>query len=52
VEFHQNNKHKINKQSDIYSIGAILYKLLLGVPPQQEIAEFIAKKKLNEKSPQ
>ena len=45
------NRGKINKQCDIYSVGAILYRLLIGVPPSFEIAEYINKKRLNEKSP-
>ena len=32
-------------------MGAILYRLLLGTPPPLQISEFIAKKRLNEKSP-
>jgi serine/threonine protein kinase len=46
-----NNKSKINKQCDIYSVGAILYKLLIGVSPSLDISDFICKKRLNEKSP-
>jgi len=52
TEFHQANHTKINKQSDIYSIGAILYRLLLGVSPILEIAEHISKKRLHERSPE
>jgi serine/threonine protein kinase len=51
AEFAQANLSKINKTSDIYAIGAILYRLLLGVPPTPDISEFIAKKRLAEKSP-
>ena len=46
------NQNKINKQSDIYAIGAILYRLLLGVSPVLEIAEHISKKRLHERSPE
>lgn len=45
------NRNKINRQCDIYAVGAILYRLLLGTPPPPAIAEFIAKKRLNERSP-
>lgn len=38
----------INKQSDIYSIGAILFKLLLGRAPSQKISNYIAENKLHE----
>jgi serine/threonine protein kinase len=52
AEFYASNKEKINRQCDIYAVGAILYRLLLGEPPGPEIADFIQKKRLNEKSPQ
>lgn len=52
TEFHHVNHNKINKQSDIYAIGAILYRLLLGVSPILEIAEHISKKRLHECSPE
>jgi serine/threonine protein kinase len=51
LEFIANNKDKIDKQSDIYAVGAILYKLLLGKPPSHDIADYINKKRLNEKKP-
>lgn len=51
IEFHHNSKHLINRQCDIYAIGAILFRLLLGATPAQDISEYIAKKRLNEKSP-
>lgn len=50
-EFHQSNQAKISVLSDIYSIGAILYKLLIGNPPDIEISDHISKKRLYEKSP-
>lgn len=37
--------------SDIYSIGAILYKLLIGNPPDIEISDHITKKRMWDKSP-
>lgn len=37
--------------SDIYSIGAILYKLFIGTAPDIEISNHISKKRLWEKSP-
>ena len=46
-----NNRNKLNKQCDIYSLGAILFKLLLGRPPSLSISDYIAKKRLNERSP-
>lgn len=39
---------KINKQCDIYSLGAILFKLLLGRAPSVQIANFIAEHRLHE----
>jgi serine/threonine protein kinase len=52
VEFHHANQSKVNVLSDIYSIGAILYRLLLGSPPPIDIPEHISKKRLHEKSPE
>jgi len=51
TEFHDANKANINRHCDIYSIGAILYRLLLGAPPGEDVSEHIAKHRLNEKSP-
>eukprot|EP00347_Sterkiella_histriomuscorum_P009457 403341144 len=51
IEYHLANKAKINKQCDIYAVGAILYRLLMSNPPNLSISEYIAKKRLNEKSP-
>jgi serine/threonine protein kinase len=51
AEFASTCREKIGKQSDIYAIGAILYRLLLGVPPGPEIADHIAKHRLMERSP-
>ena len=51
LEFMANNKSKINKQSDIYSVGAILYMFLIGKAPSPDIAEYISNKRLHEKSP-
>ena len=35
------NQNKITEQCDIYSIGAILYRLLLGVAPDSSISKRI-----------
>jgi serine/threonine protein kinase len=50
-EFHQSNQTKVSTLSDIYSIGAILYKLLIGTPPDLEISDHITKKRMWDKSP-
>jgi len=47
---HQKTK-RITKQSDIYSLGAIIFKLLLGRAPSQSISEYIAEHKLHETTP-
>jgi serine/threonine protein kinase len=51
TEFHQSNQAKVSVLSDIYSIGAILYKLLIGSPPDIEISDHITKKRMWDKSP-
>lgn len=51
LEFKQSTAGKINKQCDIYSIGAILYRMLIGTPPPHEVSEHISKKRLNQRSP-
>jgi len=48
IEFHNVNQSKINDLSDIYSIGAILFRLLLGTPPPADIPEHISNKRLHE----
>lgn len=50
-EFNQSHRSKINKLCDIYAVGAILFRLLLGAPPTSDISDYIAKKRLNDKSP-
>jgi serine/threonine protein kinase len=42
---------KITKQCDIYSIGAILYQMLLGEVPSPDCAKRIMEEKLEEESP-
>ena len=41
----------MSKQADVYSVGAILFRLLLGVPPTLDISEYISKKRLELKRP-
>jgi serine/threonine protein kinase len=38
-DFKLENEHKISKQCDLYSLGAILFKCLLGAPPDQTISQ-------------
>lgn len=42
---------QLSKQADVYSVGAILFRLLLGVPPTLDISEYISKKRLELKRP-
>jgi len=43
--------HVISMRCDIYSIGAIIFKLLLGRAPSQQISQFIEDNKLHETTP-
>ena len=40
------NDTKITKKCDIYSLGAILYRILIGAAPPAKIAELIGAKRL------
>jgi serine/threonine protein kinase len=51
LEFSLTNRNKITKACDIYSIGAIMFYLLIGTPPGEEIPEIIIKDKLIDKTP-
>ena len=44
-------QNKINKKCDIYSIGAIIFKLLTGRAPSPKISKHIAEKRLHANSP-
>ena len=48
----QVNDLKITKKSDIYSLGAILYKIIIGVPPPAKVPQLIGQKRLHEHVPQ
>lgn len=50
-EFTQINELKICKKNDYYSLGAILYKVLVGQTPTHKIAKQINEQKLHEQSP-
>lgn len=41
LEFSLNNRHKVNKQCDIFSFGAIMFYLLIGTPPDENIPDII-----------
>ena len=45
------NEHKISKLCDLYSLGAILYRCLLGDTPDTQIAAQITKNNLHTKLP-
>lgn len=46
------NQNKITEQCDIYSIGAILFRLLLGVAPDSEISRRINLDKMHLEDPE
>ena len=46
------NDSKISKRCDVYSLGAILYKTLVGSSPTRKIASQIAAGDLHKQSPQ
>lgn len=46
------NQSKITEFCDIYSIGAILYSLLLGNPPDSTVAQRIASEQMHLDSPE
>ena len=48
----QVNCSKITKKCDIYSLGAILYKILIGVPPPAKVPQLIGQKRLHEHVPE
>ena len=51
-DFIASNEMKITKKCDIYSLGAILYKLLIGVSPTANVSALIGQKRLHEHTPQ
>ena len=44
-------QNKITQQCDIFSIGAIIFQLLLGQPPSQKTIKFINDNRLHENTP-
>ena len=50
-EFTEINGSQICKKNDYYSLGAILYKVLIGSAPSHKISKQIAEEKLHEQSP-
>jgi serine/threonine protein kinase len=50
-DFMIRSKAKIQKECDIYSIGAIMFRLLLDAPPTKEVNEYISGKNLDNESP-
>jgi len=45
-------KSKINAKCDIYALGAIIYKLLVGKAPNAKISKYIAEKQFHLNVPQ
>ena len=50
-DFMIRSKAKIQKECDIYSIGAIMFRLLLDSPPPKEVSEHISINNLDNESP-
>lgn len=46
------NEYKISHKCDLYSIGAILYRCLLGQAPIAKISEQIATERMHKQSPE
>ena len=51
IDFITESSTKITKKCDIYSLGAILYKFLIGSAPLAKISGVIGQKRLQENSP-
>ena len=51
-EFLCNSDNKITSQSDIYAIGAILFRLLFGIPPTHQVADSIDNYRMQQRSPE
>ena len=51
-EFMQESGAKISQKCDLYSMGAILHRCLLGLAPAPQIADYIAKERLQDHSPE
>ena len=51
-DFIQENALKISSKCDLYSLGAIMYRCLLGQAPMHKISEFINKQRLQDHSPE
>ena len=45
------SQSKLTLQSDIYAIGAILFRLLLDSPPPKEVTEDIHEQKMHKENP-
>ena len=50
-ELFATNAQRITEHCDIYSIGAILYSLLLGTPPDPVVSQRIAHENMHQDSP-
>jgi hypothetical protein len=50
-DFMIRSKAKIQKECDIYAIGAIMFRMLLDAPPPKEVSEFISTNNLDSESP-